>query len=431
MASKIVILGAGVTGLRIALNLNRKLPLKKEKIALVDRNDYHQLLYHLQKVCNESYREDEIVVPLKRLLRGNRIDFHKTEVLSINPSEKVVHTDSGDMDFDILVIALGSETNYHGLEGVQEHSLALDSYENAKKMRYAIESVFVEAAKRKRNPRIVIGGAGMTGVELMGEVADWYDLLNRESHERINEKYKICTAFNEEPEFLDEVDSYTPEDLTKKHITLITNGKGIIPSWDRNLVGKGEDKLEELGVDLCFNSCIDSADDDYVYISSSRDKYLADRLKIPYDLFIWSCGVKGNTVATTPSCWPSSDWKFKTKQGRIEVDEYCRAKGYDEIYVGGDCAYVTDDEGRPKSPTAHIAMEHADVIAHNIVASINEKRLKPYKFSHMGEIVTIGRTFAMADLFGFKFTGPLAKLMKKVVHWWYIHSIGGFRPTIW
>lgn len=378
--SDIVILGAGVAGLRVALSLDKRLSWPT-KITLIDRNNYHQCLYHLQKICNANYEEKEVVVPLSIILEGTRVSFIESTVTAIDPEERTVYTENGSIGFDVLVIALGSDVNYFGVEGAKENCLTLDSYSNAMKIRGKIVDAFEEAEETGLLPRIVIGGAGMTGIELAGELADWYPLL--------------CRAFG--------------LDWSKKDITLVELTGGILPGWDEGLAKKGEDTLRRLGIKLSFNDGIVEVTEDHIRLASGR--------LIQYDLFVWTCGVKGNAIATSG---------FDVKHGRIMIDEYCRAMGYDYIYIAGDCAYVVDPDGKSASPTAHIAMEHAEIISHNVVASIKGGNMKKYKFSRIGEVVTVGRTFAMADLYGFKFTGPLAKFMKRVVHLWYLNSIGGY-----
>lgn len=136
------------------------------------------------------------------------------------------------------------------------------------------------------------------------------------------------------------------------------------------------------------------------------------------DLFIWTGGVRGD-----PACGKD----FQVKGRRISIDEWCRAESHNNIFVAEDSACAVDaaDE-RPMPPTAHIAMVQGDIVAKNIVAMLSGTSLKKYVFNRAGEIVTLGKTNAVGDLFGFKFSGFLAKFMKNMVHWWYLHSIGGF-----
>jgi len=112
---------------------------------------------------------------------------------------------------------------------------------------------------------------------------------------------------------------------------------------------------------------------------------------------------------------------------RIITDEYNRIPSHEDIFAAGDYACAVDESGRPQSPTAHIAMVQGDLVAHNIYNTLQGSSLKKYKFERAGEIVTLGKTNAVGDLFGIKFTGSLAKFMKKVVHWWHLYSIGGAR----
>ena len=135
------------------------------------------------------------------------------------------------------------------------------------------------------------------------------------------------------------------------------------------------------------------------------------------DLFIWTGGVRGD---------PACGLDFQVKGRRITVDEYCRALGFDDIFVAGDSACAVDAEGKPMPPTAHIAMVQGDIVAHNIVSLMKGSPMKKYVYQRAGEIVTLGKTDAIMDLFGLKFSGTIAKFLKKVVHWWYLHSIGGF-----
>jgi NADH dehydrogenase len=136
------------------------------------------------------------------------------------------------------------------------------------------------------------------------------------------------------------------------------------------------------------------------------------------DLFIWTGGVEMDPVCAI---------EFEVRGRRIAVDEFCRARGREEVFVAGDSACVTDEVGAPQQPTAHIATTQADTVAWNVLASVNGGDMKPYVFSRVGEIVTLGRTYAVGELFGIKFTGMAARILKRVVHWRYVLSVGSVR----
>jgi NADH dehydrogenase len=169
---KIVVLGAGVAGLRVAQKTLSKIRRSEASVTLIDENPYHQLLYKLHEVCNKEYQEKDIIVPLERLIKGIDIDFIQASVERVDTEAKLIHTSQGAFTYDVLVIALGSHPAYFNIEGIQEHSMSLGSYPQAMEIRKRIAELFKAAGKTGVPPRVVIGGAGFTGVELAGKLAD-------------------------------------------------------------------------------------------------------------------------------------------------------------------------------------------------------------------------------------------------------------------
>jgi NADH dehydrogenase len=376
---KVVILGAGVAGLRIAKKLQDNLN-HEWSLVLIDENDYHQYLYRIHEVCNVDYKEEDIIIPLKKLFNNEKVMFKQTTVTSIDPKRNEVNTTSGKETYDIVVITLGSHPAYYNIEGIREEGLTLGSYEQAIKIRETIQELFEKAGQQKNPPKIVIGGAGFSGVELAGELTDWLPTLY--------EKHNLST----------------PQTI----VTVVEAFSSILPGWDKKLCNKGEQVLTEKGVDFIFNDPITKVGPYSVELKSGKS--------LEHDLFIWTGGVRGD-----PACGQD----FETMRQKIVIDENCRALGNENVYVAGDSACTIDSDGRFQPPTAHIAMEQGDIVSHNILASINNRPLKKYEFKRAGEIVTLGRTGAVGELFGIHFTGLMAKFLKRVVHWWYLIQIGG------
>ena len=175
---KIVILGAGVAGLRLAKKLKNTLKPGEAELLLVDQNDYHQLLYRLHKVCNYEYSEKEIIVPLERLIKG--IPFKQATVETVDLESDTVKIKDGEIPFDILVVAMGSHPAFFNIEGIREHSMTLSNYEEAKQIREKIIELFDEVEETKDPPHIILGGAGFTGIELAGELCDSLPKLYRD-----------------------------------------------------------------------------------------------------------------------------------------------------------------------------------------------------------------------------------------------------------
>ncbi len=377
--SKVVVLGAGVAGLRIAKQVSSNINLTEWEVVLIDENDYHQYLYKIQEVCNVEYDEKDIIVPIRKLIDENKITFKKASVQSIDASRKVVVTNSGEEPYAILTIALGSHPAYFNIPGIRENSMTLGNYKEAQILRNRIHEL-VKEAEGKTAPRIVIGGAGFTGVELAGELINALPVLFSEHN--------------------------IPQPTTL--LTIVEALSTILPGWNGELIDRGQNFLRKSGVELIFNDPIAKVGEKQIEMKSGR--------VIESDLFIWTGG-----VTSDPSC--SVGFEFRNR--RILVDSFCKAKGYEDVYVAGDMACTTDKDNIPQPPTAHIAMMQGDVVAHNIESKIMGGNEVEYSFNRVGEIVTLGRRDAVGDLFGLSFKGDLAKLMKKAVHWWYVYSIGG------
>lgn len=376
----IIILGAGVAGLRVALDLDRHTSPQLARIVLIDENDFHQYLHRIHEVCNIDYEEKDIIVPIKRLIRGTRIEFIRTKVENVDPNRRIVKTTDGEESFDVLVIALGSHVAFFNIEGLEENCLTLNSFEAAKVIRMTIESMFKEATGNP--PRIVIGGGGYTGVELAGELTDWIPIL--------------CEKLGLDP----------PERL----VTVVEAMPCILPGWNMKLVEKAQDILKLRGVELILDDPVIRVSENGIELRSGR--------RLEHDLLIWTGGVRGD-----PACGVD----FDVRGGRINIDEFCRAWGFEDIYVAGDISCAIDEEtGRPIRPTAHVAFKQAKVVANNIEASLVEGEMEEYVYKRVGEIVSLGRTNALGELLSMNFSGSIAKLVKRFVHWWYVYTIGGF-----
>lgn len=380
---EIMILGAGIGGLRVALRLEKRLKRGMGRIILIDQNDYHQYLYRIHEVCGPDYDERDIIVPLSKVIGGKRIEFRKMRVERIDAHRRVVVTSEGEMPFDILVIALGSSPQYYGIEGLEENSLVLNSYEAAREIRRRIEELFREAGRGETPPRIVVAGGGFTGTELAGELAEWIPMLI--------ERYGLRR----------------PDSL----LTLVEAMPHILPGWNPELSEMAEEILASKSVEIVTGDPVKRALREGLELKSGR--------MIHSDLTIWTGGV---------TCNRAVGGDFEMVKGRIRIDDYCHAWGYEDIYVVGDASCALDGEtGKPLPPSAHIAMAQADVVSHNIYASLTGGKMRRYIGERVGEIVTLGRRHAIGELWGLRMKGLTARVMKKLIHLWYVHSIGGVK----
>ncbi len=384
-SKSVVVLGAGVAGVKIVKELQGRLP-GSWRLVLVDENDYHQYLYRIHKVCNVDYLEEDIVVPLGKVIDLDETEFRRVKVESVDPGRSLVVTEEGEMGYDLLAVCLGSHPAYFGIEGISEHSLTLGSYEQALEIRSKILQLFTEAKETAAPVKIVIGGGGFSGVELAGELLDWLPLLYEEN-------------------------GLVPQE---KLLTVVEAFPSILPGWEKSLSLDAKRYLEGKGAEFVFNDPVTRVKEHSLETRSG--------LVLKHDLFIWTGGVEYD---------PACGLGFEVNGRRIAVDGFCRAVGHEGVFVAGDSACAVDSGGRPQPPSAHIAMAQGEVVAHNILAHVIGGRMEEYRFERAGEIVTLGRSYAVGVLFGFKFRGLLARLLKRMVHYWYVATVGGLRLLLW
>ena len=377
----VVVLGAGVAGVRVVQGLQGRLP-GGWRLVLVDENAYHQYLYRIHEVCSAEYREEDVIVPLDKVVDMGETEFRQVKVESVDPGRRLVVTDEGEVGYDLLAVCLGSHPAYFGIEGMREHGLTLGSYEQALEIRSRVLELFKEAGATGAPVRIVIGGGGFSGVELAGELLDWLPSLYEES-------------------------GVAPPG---KLLTVVEAFPSVLPGWEESLSVEARRYLEGRGAEFVLDDPVTRVWEDRLETGSGS--------VIEHDLFIWTGGVEHD---------PACGLGFEVNGRRIAVDGFCRAAGHAEVFVAGDSACAVDSGGVPQPPTAHIALAQGRVVARNVLARVRGGSMEEYRFERAGEIVTLGGSYAVGVLFGFKFRGTLARLLKKMVHYWYVATVGGLR----
>jgi NADH dehydrogenase len=327
-------------------------------------------------------------VSISKLIDEFKIDFVKSTVVQIRPQDKKVILEDGTLSYDYLVIGLGGEPETFGIPGLLEHAMNIRSINSVRLIREHIEYQF---ARFKREPHrtdyltFVIGGAGFTGIEFVGELAD-----------RIPE---LCKEFDVDP------------NLVK--IYNVEAGPSALPGFDPELVEYAMNVLTKKGVTFKIGTAIKSCSQDGVVVQKGEDP----QEEIRSQTVIWSGGVRGNRLIEEAG--------FETMRGRVKVDEQLRVPGSDHVYVVGDNSLMFNPEGRPYPPTAQIAMQQGVVCAHNLVASIRNQPLKKFVFSNKGTVASLGKGEAVGIAFGKKYKGRVAAWLKKLIDIRYLFIIGG------
>jgi NADH dehydrogenase len=388
-APRIVIVGGGFGGLQLIKNL----PQGKFQIVLLDKHNYHAFQPLLYQVATAGLEPDSIAYPLRKIFK-NRGDFffRLAEVKSIDSGKKEIHTSLGVLGYDHLVLATGTVTNFFGNETIAAKSMGMKTVPEALNIRSLLLENFEAALitddlkERESLMNVVIVGAGPTGVELAGAIA--------ELRAHVLPK------------------DYPDLDFRRMSIHLVEGMGKVLPPMSDASSRKAQDFLEELGVQVWLNTKVEGYDGRT--ISTSGKPMLTQTL-------IWAAGVQ---------CMPPEGISGDdlVRGNRIRVNRFNQVEGKEGLYAIGDLAYM-ETENFPKGhpQVAQPAIQQGKLLAKNLNRMRVGQELKPFEYTDLGSMATIGRSRAVADLPKFKTQGFLAWLI-----WMFVHlmSLVGFRNRV-
>jgi NADH:ubiquinone reductase (H+-translocating) len=389
MAKKVIVLGAGYAGVEAALTLYKKKKKTEDlEITVIDKNSYHTLLTELHEVAGNRIDEEGVLVPLRDIFKYTGINIIRDEINHADLNKNLIASSNHEYKYDYLVFAVGSEPNLYGIPGMEENAFTLWSFEDAKKIREHIKDCFIKASqesdpsKRKNLLTFAVGGGGFTGVEMIGELAQWTKSLCRENG------------------------------ISKKEVKLllIEALSGILSNLKEKSVKKAMDYLtRKLEVEVLTNSAINKVNPDSFE--------LKDGTVIGTNTLIWTAGIKAASMSDSIECG-------KAKANRIKVNEYTQTQ-YKNVYAVGDVsAFVSDNVTLPALVEA--ALQTGKAAAVNILADIrgNEKEELDPKLH--GVMVSIGSYFAVADIMWRQWSRLMSIFLKYLVNIHYLFGIGGF-----
>ena len=376
---QILILGAGFAGLYLTLRLAARLRGRAE-ITLVDRNNYFLFSPLLHEVMVGMVEMHHAVHPIRRFLRGLPVRFVEAAVEEIDLEAKTVDTSAGSFAYDYLVLGLGSVTNDFGMEQVARYAFPLKTIAEAFRLRNHILTLFERAAnttdpeERRRLLTFVQAGAGLTGLETITELHDFL-------HESLRKDYPMIRPEEIRLVLIDGL----PELQAPSHPTLARRTLRL---------------LQRKGIELRFKTLVKDAGPGWV---ACRDGAV-----IPTHTLIWTAGVCASpSIAALPV--------EKGSQQRVKVLPTLQLPAYPEVLALGDCAYCTDENGRPLPTTAQVANQQAPVAAANLLRLLAGSPPQPFTYRRMGELASLGTANAIAELGPVTVSGFLA--------WWIWRTI--------
>ncbi|MBD8032944.1 MULTISPECIES: NAD(P)/FAD-dependent oxidoreductase [Solibacillus] len=386
VTKEIVILGAGFAGVLAAQTARKFLTTNEARITVVNQFPTHQIITELHRLAGGTIKEGAVSLSLEKIFKGLDINLEIAKVNSFNVDNKEVALSNGKtLQYDTLVVALGSQTGFFGIPGLEENSFVLKSVDEANAIREHIEARIKAYAKTKdeADATIVIGGGGLTGVELVGEIVDHFP--------KVAEKYGVKF-----------------EDLK---IKLVEAGPKILPVFPDNLIERATTSLQKRGVEFITSTPVTGVEGNVIQ--------LKDREPIVANTLVWTGG-----VAPLPIVGESG---LAADRGKATINDFLQSTSHPEVFVIGDAsAHIPNPGDRPTyAPTAQVAWQQGEVAGYNIFAQIKGADLKEFKFTNSGTLGSLGRKDGIATIGAnnTQLVGLPASLMKEASNVRYMTHI--------
>ncbi|HOZ39345.1 MAG: NAD(P)/FAD-dependent oxidoreductase [Flavobacteriales bacterium] len=378
----VIVVGGGFAGLEVVQGLANK-PFK---VLLLDKQNHHCFQPLLYQVATASLGADSIAHPFRRTIGPMpNVAFRMAEVHGVDPERKVVFSTIGELHYDILVLALGSTTNFFGNTAMEHHAMQLKSISQALDIRSDFLQEFEaaialnEESAVRRCLNFVIVGAGPTGVELAGALAEIKrSVLRQEYREMESELMRIV---------------------------LIDSNERVLKNFSEKASANAQRYLAELGVEVRLEVRVMGGDDERIHLS--------DGSQLETNTVIWAAGVKGVTI---PGLGPA----LNERASRYAVDRTNAVVGIPDVHIIGDCALMTEDpewlRGHPQVAT--VAIQQGRHLVSNLIRRASGKPSLPFTYVHKGSMAVIGRRKAVVDIGQRSFGGTFAWLL-----WMFVHVI--------
>jgi NADH:ubiquinone reductase (H+-translocating) len=376
---RLVIIGGGFAGLKLATKLSGS----DYQVVLIDKNNFHQFQPLFYQVATSGLEPSSISFPLRKIFQKSKnVIIRIAVVTSIDRDQKEIHTSLGAIPYDYLVIALGADTNFFGMNRIREKAIPMKSVAEALSLRNTLLQNLEDSLNEQPADdlaglmNIVVVGGGPTGVEISGTLAEMKRSVLPKDYPELN--------------------------FGNMQIFLLEAGSKLLNGMTEQSSAKATQYLEKLGVNIWCNAQVSDYDGKVVTIHNGKT--------IRSNTLVWAAGVTGNHLEGIPE-------GALTRGNRIKVDRFNRVEGCEEIFALGDIAYMQEEDypnGHPQM--AQPAIQQALLLSRNLKRLERGENLKPYRYFNKGAMATIGRNLAVVDLPFVSFHGFFAWLVWMFVH---------------
>ena len=380
---RILVLGGGFAGVDCAKKLESYFHSNYDiEITLVSDDNFLLFTPMLPQIVAGTITPRHIVMPLRALCKKARI--YESVVRDIDPIQQHVTLEGTPerigirIHYDYLVFALGSKTNFFGLQNVEKHSFTMKTLADALSLRNRLIDMLEQAENETREElkqrllTFVVVGGGFAGVETAGEINDFL-------HDALNYYHNI-----------NKVDI---------NVIIIEALSSILPGFNKKLVEFAHSKLEKNGIKIILENAVTSFDGKNVILNklSNPSVDIDSKNIINSHTLVWTAGVTPVEIIQNSI--------FKIKKGKIIVNEFLEIPNYPGVFAIGDCSQFDDEVNNKFPPTAQLAEAHAKLVAYNIKQTIENKEKKKLEYSWKGQSAIIGKHYGIAEIMGMKITG--------------------------
>lgn len=386
---RVIIIGAGFAGLNAAKTLRRA----NIDVLLVDRNNYHKFQPLLYQVATSGLEADEVAHNIRDLFRGyDNVNARLGTVREIDHEAREVHFLKGPSErYDYLIVAAGAVTSYFGVEGAQEHAFPLKNLSDAVRLRNHILRQFERYDRDAKAVgdaalHFVVVGGGPTGVETAGALTELFKVAQKD---------------------------FPRLDTSRARVTLVEMLPRVLPQYHETSSEYTHQVLLKRGVEVRLETAVQRIEPDHIILKGGE--------RVDTRTLIWAAGVRGNPLAEALGA--ETD-----RSGRVAVEKDLSLRGHPEVFVAGDLSAAVNDADQPYPQLAPVAVQQGRHAALQVLRLIRGEATEPFAYTDQGQMATIGRNAAVAELAGgLRVHGFIAWLMWVFVH---IAKLIGFRNRV-